>query len=668
MFTKLFGKLLIVTLFSGYSLCAQKQTDHEVDSLARHLEEVIIITNKSAAQKYEKPLGSIESYLEKSECVNMVRRGAYAWEPYVNGMASERSITTIGGMRIYAACTDKMDPVTSYVEVSNLSKAAIHNGPSGSATGSTIAGSIDLQPTKAGFGERQMKGRGLLGFESNNAQKILGGGISFSHPKWYVDVNTTFRNASNYHAGGGQEILYSQFTKWNFAANAGYKLSEHKEIEASLIYDKATNVGYPALPMDVALAKAFIGSISYSQHHISPIIHLWETKFYHNDITHKMDDSKRPFVAIRMDMPGKSRTTGFYSKLVGESGINHWIATLSGHQNQSRADMTMFANAPGQKDMYMLTWPNVFTNYLDAFLTDDRALSEKFSLNFSAGIAAHNNVVKDTFGLESLQIFYPDMERSRTRILTRASIATQYVQKSWVYKLSVSFGTRAPSVSEGYGFYLFNSFDGYDYIGNPMMHNEKSTALSTGLSYSNGMLMTKINGSIFYISDYIVGIPNPQLSGMTIGGNGVKVYQQVSWARIANVVADVNLRLSDHWQWNNNFGYRRGVAALIGNIPFIQPFSYSSDIGYKYKSLGVNFSMFGNARHNLINPQFGEHNLPPFVIFNLSASKQFQIRKLPLIAKAGVENLADSYYATFSDWNAIPRMGRNFYINLIVSF
>ncbi|MFC5048886.1 hypothetical protein [Aquimarina hainanensis] len=36
-------------------------------------------------------------------------------------------------------------------------------------------------------------------------------------------------------------------------------------------------------------------------------------------------------------------------------------------------------------------------------------------------------------------------------------------------------------MSEGYGFFLFNSFDGYDYIGNPALKKEKSVDFSVKL-------------------------------------------------------------------------------------------------------------------------------------------------------------------------------------------
>ena len=32
--------------------------------------------------------------------------------------------------------------------------------------------------------------------------------------------------------------------------------------------------------------------------------------------------------------------------------------------------------------------------------------------------------------------------------------------------------------------------------------------------------------------------------------------------------------------------------------------------------------------------------------------------------KLGVENILDTYYSTYSDWNNFPRQGRNIFINL----
>src|SRR5690606_25261317 len=101
---------------------------------------------------------------------------------------------------------------------------------------------------------------------SNGVQKIDGAQVQYANSSFYLNSDLMYRDAENYTSGGNKEVLYSQFTKYNFSAITGFKLSEDQSLEGSFIYDEANDVGYPALPMDVSLARAFIGSLKYDHH------------------------------------------------------------------------------------------------------------------------------------------------------------------------------------------------------------------------------------------------------------------------------------------------------------------------------------------------------------------------------------------------------------------
>ena len=122
---KLYGFVLL--FFSSITLFAQNQVTDTV--VPKTLNEVIVIGKKTQLyQKQTKSLAAVEEYLQQSGKVDMIKRGGYAWEPIINSMATERTVITIDGMRVFGACTDKMDPITSYVEVSNLSELPSHLG------------------------------------------------------------------------------------------------------------------------------------------------------------------------------------------------------------------------------------------------------------------------------------------------------------------------------------------------------------------------------------------------------------------------------------------------------------------------------------------------------------------------------------------------------------
>ncbi len=631
-------------------------------------QEIVITGERSATDKTTKPLATLDNFLDENGSINMIRRGSYAWEPFLNGMSSERSIITIDGMRIYGACTDKMDPVTSYVEITNLSKANIHNAASGTSSGSSIAGSLDLVRKKGTFGEYQWKGNVLSGIESNNKHLVGGAGLGLTSPKVFADVDFTFRNADNYKAGGNREVNYSQFTKYNSSMLLGIKTGEHSHLEASLIYDLATDVGYPALPMDVSQAKAFIGSIEWIRHHLSPSIMWWKTKIYFNDITHIMDDSQRPDVPIRMDMPGWSKTAGFYSFMQGNTHRDFWKITVSGHANRSLAEMTMYSNNPGEKPMFMLTWPGVNTFYFDLHADEKRYFNERWSATVNAGIALHQNEVYDKFGFESLKIFYPQLATSKTRVLKRFAAGIQYQSTSWTHALTASWNERAPSVSEGYGFYLFNSFDRYDYIGNPELSNEQSASIQWSSAWNQQRWNAKFSVNYFNIHHYIIGRPSPSLSAMTIGAAGIKIYEQLEYAHLANLNAELHYTINDQLQWNNQWSYRRGISNTGENLPMIQPFCYLSTLKYNYELYSAELHVNGASKQNHYNPEFGEAYLPDYAILGISVSKRFILSEQSLLIKIGVDNLLDANYTTFSDWNRLPRMGRNFYVHVLYKF
>src|SRR5690606_16113639 len=178
-----------------------------------------------------------------SRKVDMVKRGAYAWEPTLNNMFSERLSVTIDGMRIFGACTDKMDPITSYVDVSNLSKAHIASGQQGAEHGSTIGGAIDLELDKGNFKETGLRGSIESGYETNNQLFVLGGELNYSDSDFYVDTDIIYRNAENYKSGNNKEIPFSQFKKYNVSTNLGYRIADDKVLTASFIRSEERRVG-----------------------------------------------------------------------------------------------------------------------------------------------------------------------------------------------------------------------------------------------------------------------------------------------------------------------------------------------------------------------------------------------------------------------------------------
>ncbi|MDR3705122.1 MAG: TonB-dependent receptor [Paludibacteraceae bacterium] len=631
------------------------------------LKEVTVTGKTGLGSKNEsKPLSSLDEYIDGQDNISLVKRGAYAWEPTINNMPTERISVTIDGMKIFCACTDKMDPVSSYVEIINLSKVDVNSGISGNPYASTsVGGSLDLKLNKAGFQEKKLDVNVNTGYETNGNYRVVGGGVAYSSPTFYTNASLFYRKSDNYYAGGNEEVNFSQFEKVNAFTNLGYRFLNNNIIEGTLIYDVSSNVGYPALTMDVKSAKGFISSLSYRKERFSHVFSTWETKVYYNTIDHVMDDTKRPNVTIHMDMPGSSRTNGFYSTLQGKTDGHVYLLNLDSYYNRSSADMTMYPK--NGLSTFMYTWPDVRTFNSSVFLQDRYAIDKKNRVQLSSKVAFQRDGVQSDFGLNTLQIFYPDMDRFQNRLLWNVGADYYHLFKNVQLKLSGAYGLRAPSASETYGYFLYNSFDGYDYLGNPHLKNESSLQGNFSLNVEKGGYKFTIESSYFYLYNYIIGKVDKSLYTMTIGANGVKKYQNIDHASIFNVNVDLKKSFLRYFIWNNHALYSLGSDDQGNPLPLISPLTYSSALAYNRQRYNVEFKLQGAATQTRYDADYGEDETPAYLIFGASAGYKFRYWKLLSQVRVGVENILDKKYSTYSDWNNIPRKGRNLFINLVIN-
>ncbi|MBR2113759.1 MAG: hypothetical protein IJ929_03695 [Prevotella sp.] len=633
-----------------------------VATSSQNLDEVVVVSRGQSGRKrsVKGQVASIDEHLGKLRHVNLVRRGSYAWEPVVNNMQMERLSTTIDGMKIFYACTDKMDPVTSYVESGNLQSISLNSGLDGNpqATGN-IGGSLDLKLRKAGFDNDPFHASASAGHEWNGHVQVYGADAALSSHRTYLNAGAFYRHADNYKVGGGDELQFSQFQKVNVFTNAGFRLAEKDMLEATFIFDRATDVGYPALNMDVAKAEGLITSLSY-KHLFSKA--SWETKVYYNHITHVMDDTTRPDVAIHMDMPGDSWTAGIYSLLTTSIKQHDLALNYDLYYNRLFADMTMYPG--GAAPMYMVTWPDVGTLNTGLALTDNVRIARNQSLRLSAKLAWQQQKLNNEEGYHALRVFFPGMTDVYHQTTGRIAAAYQWSMVNGQWSIGAGWGSRAPTVTEAYGYYLNNTFDQYDYIGNPSLKNESAIEVNAKwqLAVSNWQLA--IDANTFFFSNYIIGQFETRLSPMTVGAEGVKVYGNISHATIANASLTADWQLTEQLRWNGKVSYSSGRDADGDALPLISPVSWQTELQYHYKRLQAQATVKGNTRQSNYGEKYGETPASEWAIVNLSAQYQWSMVNSQWSIRFGVENLFDKQYATYADWNHIPQKGRNIYMNL----
>ncbi|WP_299779189.1 TonB-dependent receptor [uncultured Formosa sp.] len=655
-------RITLIILALG-TLANAQNTPIKKDSSNVVLDEVLVIAaKKNKIETAMKMAVSVDEFLASSDNISFIKRGAYAWEPLLNNMSTERSTVTIDGMHIFGACTDKMDPVTSYVESNNLSDIDVKSGQEGSMHGATVAGSIDLKRKSTAFALGQTwNGAYQSGFEFNNNQFFNLGNVSYSSDKLVADGSISYRKAKNYTDGNTDEVEHSQYEKFNTSLGIAYKTTNLSSVRVDAIFDKAEDVGYPALPMDLSLSRALITSVTYKQFFEDKLIKVWDTKVYFNTIEHYMDDTTRPENLVHMDMPGWSTTYGLLSKVNLKKENYSSEIQINAYDNLSIAEMRMYPQDRSETTMFAYSWPWVTTRYAGLSISNSWDISEKSQLNFGGTLGLNYNYSKY---IEFNWIFHPGASQEKTRFLPNLYASYQFNASGFESSIGGGYGHRAPSVSEGYGYYIYNSFDRYDYIGDPDLENEISYEANASAGFKNKKGSIKAQVNYFYIQNYIIGRILSQGSPMNYQSVGVKGYTSLDHATLFNFSMHANYSILNNLHWKGTLTYARGLDENKNNLPFIRPLSYQTSLHYSYQKIGFRTSFNGDLKQIDYSPEYGEDETPSYTNWNISADYTFYIKNYKTVFQIGAENVFNEYYSTYADWGNIPRMGRNIFTSL----
>lgn len=646
------------------------------DDSSRVIEMKEVTVNSSLKSPQQQLVGfyrannaaTLEEILNRLPEVSLLRRGAYGMEPAIRSFTAGQINVLVDGMRIHGACTDKMDPATIYIEPINLDNLQVQTTNSGFTSGSSIGGTVNMKMAEPDFGNsKKITGSVTSGYQSAAKSFYNALQLNYASGKWAFRASGTYRNSGEYRSGSGTFIPFSQYEKVNYSLSAKYLLNRFTYLKADLLADDGWNIGYPALPMDVGYAAARIGAVSITQENSSKKMHRWKAKIYANKIMHFMDDTKRPNVPMHMDMPGKSLTYGgYFEGEIKSSATSRLQVKADASSTFLQASMTMYQ--PGQLPMYMLTWPD---NRKDQY-----GVAASWTLPIDSSLKLQINGRADWIRYELMTAEAKDQVSifgysSVGRTDWLKNISVQLVKKfSARFKTTANMGysERATTASELYGFYLFNSSDCYDYIGNPVLKNESSLQAEVSGSYSRNKTRLQLTFFGSRIKNYIIGSINPGFSSMTIGAKGVKTFENIPEAWVAGFEASAVTTPFAGTELVSTLRYNWGTDNSNAPLPFIPPLKNITSIRYHPGKFSAQLESEAVVQQNKVSYKTGEDATPGYVLIHARVGYVFDLLRSKLQVQTGVENLLDKNYYEHLDWGNIPRPGRNIYLQLKLLF
>ena len=614
----------------------------------------------------------------------LIKRGAYAQEPQLNGFSGGQLNVTIDGMRMFGACTDKMDPITSYIEPTNLKSIAINQGTNGSINGCNIGGSVDMCLLEPNLKSTVPFYSSLgIGYESVSKSKNVLFSTASIKNKWAWGFDAVYRKNENYRSGDNKIIPFSQFQKANLHSVIKYTPDDIQNYKLDLLYDDARNVGYPALPMDVGVARASLIAFEYQRNNKNQL----KAKIYFNTIHHVMDDSKRDSLFIlknktedrsdsvymRMDMPGKSSTLGAYVQFVIPwNERNRLLVKADNYTNNSLAEMTMHMRYPGsapEPPMYMQTWPEMMRNVSGIFLQNTTFVSQKLQIMMNGRLDYNMDILQSQYGQEQFSVFNFSLPKKQSKLVKSLNLSLQYhFLKSLSMVTTMGYSERMPTIGERLGFYLYNAYDGYDYIGNPYINPEKSNFFRLVFQFSRHKIKANFSQSFSYLSNYIMGATDIQIPALNFYATGIRIYQNIPSAKLYSSDLQVLFNPINSLSLFLNSKFTMGELGSGDPMPLIPAFNTVLAAQYQTGKFMLQAECENSLAQNRINLNYGEHQTPSYTIFNMKSGYTFKLFKYALDASLGVTNIFDKAYYAHLDWGRIYRPGRSFELFLKYSF
>lgn len=604
---------------------------------------------------------SMDDFLSTVDGLAMIQRGAFAWEPSVRGQSDQRLNVMIDGMAVFKACVDKMDPITSYVEVNNLASLKVDkNGASVAKNGNGYA-TINMQTEKAAFGARELE------FESN--YKAPSNMYLFRLNTSGSDVNNnvsyrlsgSYRKADQMVAGNNITVENTQFEKWNLNLSLLTKLSDRIQIETNYITDKAYDVGYPALLMDASSALADILRVQVNIKESGSPFSLRNVAVYGNLIRHTMDDYSRDvsrrIVMRDMNMPmyGETKTFGFNAQgnFSASKRTLNWY--LNGYQSTSFGDMEMISTLPNIADMYIYNLNDVITNNISLGISHNWLLSNRATVSLEQNL----QLVSVRSDNDSYNAFFEGTYRNeineRIQVLPSLSSTLLYMLSDDLSMTNTFvYSSRAGNHIEQYGHYVYNYVDGFFYDGNPWLKNEHAFNGEFGLTLERDAYSFSLSAFSRYYKNYIDGTLN---SSDNTAGLQFKRYANVGNALFTGGEFRAVQRFGNSLYFDHRFAYVYAQNLSLNEpLPLIPPLNGSSMVNLQVGSFSSSVTLeWATEQERIATNTSIEDRTNGYAVLHASISKTWSNERIT--SSLNFRNITDRYYHTHTSIGNIPSEG-----------
>jgi iron complex outermembrane receptor protein len=654
----------------------------------------------------------IGDYIRLAPGVSGVRKGGSSVDPAIRGYKFFQVTTFVDeGVMIPGGCPNRMDPTASHIEVDDIQGVEIIKGPHALKYGIGFGGYVHLMTSKPEPFETkdfEVKIKGMKSYESNwNGNKDYIN-VKFGNNKTYFNFAGANAQYGNYKDGNG-DVVRSQYHKYGFSAEMGYKPTKKSELLISYNQSYNRDGAFPALPMDERIDNTDLLAVNFKMMKVSPRIMAIKAKFFQANVFHEMDNKEREFADTVVSISQvDAMTRGFGAGTMIKTGEKSTLMIGAGLMQMEKF---------GERTKIYWRMPPVVTGVpqkvevlMDATIRNQGSFFEyknKFGLtNFIAAGRLDLNMAESTSPLTLADVNGDSLityEKSTFYQNISLSLGIERpLKNNFAFSVYLGRGVRPPNMLERFLQLLPVGYDNFDYVGRPDILPEANHQLDVSLTNRTEDLGNfSVTGFYSVITNFISSqvLPPSVIPTNSIDVLGVKIFTNVDLAYFRgfeftysspakyNFRADIGAAytratVSEGLGWNADAqGNPAGTVSIKDdNLEEIPPFEATLRMLYYYKEgkFVPRTTIRFVADQNQVSQSYNERTTPGFIVADASFSYRHNSN---LTINAGVANLFDKAYFEHLNRRIIGSIdcencrlgnlyepGRSFFVNMVVTF
>ena len=625
-------------------------------------------------EKLEHDAGQL---LEQLPAISTIRKsGSYGFDPVMRGFKYDQlNLVIDGSQTASAACPNRMDPASSQIPVNMISKVEVMKGPYSLRYGNAFGGTINFKSSSPQFSESvKLTGRLGTSYETNgNVFRSEGvAGITGKAVDW--KLFGSYSQGNDYKDGDGI-IIPAGFNRLNWGGKLGFKLTEKQKLGFLVSNNRAKDVDFPSLPMDLRDDNTWLFNMSHTAYFYDKKLNSWNTTAYYTIVNHLMDNFDKVINPRMMDAETDANTINY-------GGRSEMSFEFKSSYLFSGIDYR-FESANGYRTRNILMGPMAGKTFTDNVWQDAQILRSGVFGEYHLAKSGLHIVFSGRLDYNSSQSNNPDptfsaLYSEMSSELLNPSLSaggTKMLGNSVSIGLWLGSARRSPGIAERYINFLPIGLDPYEMIGNPQLKPETNNQADLIFEYKT--MKTNINIDLFssFLRNFISSEIDPDVKPKMATSPGVRRFVNIENAGISGFEAGWQQQIIQNIRHDFTVVYTYGFNKTLNEpLPEIPP-------------LEIKYRLIGNFVHDKIQPEilfrqvlkqdriatsYGETASPAFNVFDVRLS---WLATKNINATGGVQNLFNKAYyehlaRSVRDVKSRPiySPGRSFYITLTFNF